>query len=144
MSTYADTSFLVSLYVFDDNSARAAEMFAKISIPIILTPLVETEIVNALNLRVFRKDLDEKQKQASLDLFGKDARAGVFELKSLSNEIFRQAAQISSRHTAKFGTRTLDLLHVASAVSLQAERFCTFDKKQAELARAEGLIVTGC
>jgi predicted nucleic acid-binding protein len=144
LSTYADTSFLVSLYVFDHNSVRATEMFAKVSSPIILTPLLETEIVNAFNLRIFRQELDEKQKQTSLDLFGKDGRAGVFEIKSFGNEIFRQAAQISSRRTAKFGTRTLDLLHVASAVSLQADRFCTFDKKQAELARAEGLIVTGC
>ena len=78
------------------------------------------------------------------ELFGKDLRSGVFELKSVSNEIFRQGSLISSRRTAKFGTRTLDLLHVASAVFLRTDEFCTFDKKQAELAQAEGLAVRGC
>jgi predicted nucleic acid-binding protein len=141
LSTYADTSFLVSLYVFDDNSPQASAIFAKLSLPILLTPLLEAEIVNAFNLRIFRKESREKQIQTSLQLFGKDVRSGVFELKSFSNEIFRQASQMSSRRTAKFGTRTLDLLHVASALLLQTESFCTFDKKQAELAHAEGLLV---
>jgi predicted nucleic acid-binding protein len=144
LSTYADTSFLVSLYVFDDNSPKASALFADISFPLLLTPLLEAEIVNALYLRIFRKESGEKQIRTSLELFGKDVRAGVYELKSFSNDIFRQASQISSRRTAKVGTRTLDLLHVASAVFLQTEKFCTFDKKQAELARAEGLVVRGC
>jgi predicted nucleic acid-binding protein len=144
LSTYADTSFLVSLYVFDDNSLKASALFAAASFPLLLTPLLEAEIVNACYLRIFRKESGEKQIRTSLELFGKDVRAGVFELKSFSNDIFRQASQISSRRTAKVGTRTLDLLHVASAVFLQTEKFCTFDRKQAELARAEGLTVKGC
>jgi len=144
LSTYADTSFLVSLYVFDDNSPQATAIFSNLAFPFVLTPLHEAEIVNAFYLRIFRKESGEKQIRTSLELFGKDVRAGVFEPKSFSNEIFRQAAQISSRRTAKFGTRTLDRLHVASAVFLQTEKFCTFDRKQAELARAEGLVVRGC
>jgi len=144
LSTYADTSFLVSLYVFDDNSPQASAIFASASLPFLLTPLIEAEIVNAFYVRIFRKESGEKQIRASVELFGKDVRAGVFELKSFSNEIFRQASQISARRTAKVGARTLGLLHVASAVFLQTERFCTFDRKQAELARAEGLVVRGC
>jgi predicted nucleic acid-binding protein len=35
--------------------------------------------------------------------------------------------------------RTLDSLHVASALLLKAERFWTFDERQAKLAKAEGL-----
>jgi len=144
LSTYADTSFLVSLYVFDDNSPQASAIFADVSRPFLLTPLIEAEMVNAFYLRIFRKESGEKQIRSSLELFGKDVRAGLFEPKSFSNELFRQASQISTRRTAKFGTRTLDLLHVASAVFLQTEQFCTFDTKQAELARSEGLVVRGC
>jgi predicted nucleic acid-binding protein len=144
LSTYADTSFLVSLYVFDDNSPQASAIFADVSRPFLLTPLIEAEMVNAFYLRIFRKESGEKQIRSSLELFGKDVRAGLFEPKSFSNELFRQASQISTRRTAKFGTRTLDLLHVASAVFLQTEQFCTFDRKQAELARSEGLVVRGC
>ena len=129
--------------MFDNNSPRASESFERIALPLVLTPLLETEIANAFHLRIFRKESDENQIKTSLDLFTKDLRAGVFDPKSLTNEIFRLALQISSRTTPKFGTRTLDLLHVASAVFLQSENFYTFDRKQAELARSEGLVVRG-
>ena len=100
-------------------------------------------MVNAFYLRIFRKESTEKQIRESLELFGKDIRAGVFEPKSLSSEIFRRATEISPRRTARFGTRTLDLLHVASALFFHVEDFYTFDQKQAELAKAEGLAVRG-
>jgi len=40
---------------------------------------------------------------------------------------------------ALLGMRTLDTLHVACAMELKAERFWTFDERQAKLARAKGL-----
>ncbi len=129
--------------MWDSNSARAAATFARLSLPLLLTPLLETEIANAFHLRIFRKESEEIEIKTSLELFAKDVRAGVFELKSFTNEVFRLALQISGRSTPTFGTRTLDLLHVASAVILQTENFYTFDRKQGELARSEGLVVQG-
>jgi predicted nucleic acid-binding protein len=49
------------------------------------------------------------------------------------------ARQLSRRHTATLGTRTLDTLHVAAAIVLHADSFYTFDRAQARLARASGL-----
>ena len=43
---------------------------------------------------------------------------------------------IYSKHTATLGTRALDVLHVASAVTLGCRRFITYDARQARLARA--------
>jgi predicted nucleic acid-binding protein len=43
---------------------------------------------------------------------------------------------------AKVGTRTLDTLHVASALELRATEFWTFDDRQAKLAKAVGLKVS--
>jgi predicted nucleic acid-binding protein len=48
-------------------------------------------------------------------------------------------ADLAGRHGAKLGMRTLDSLHVACALELKAERFWTFDERQAKLAKAEGL-----
>jgi predicted nucleic acid-binding protein len=141
LSTYADTSFLVSLYVFDSNSVRAAATLANLPRPILLTPLLQVEISNAFQLRVFRKDSTADKIKASSDLFGRDVRAGMFELKSLGSEVFRQASDNAKRRTAILGTRTLDLLHVATAIFLQADVFCTFDRNQTKLASAEGLKV---
>jgi predicted nucleic acid-binding protein len=141
LSVYADTSFLVSLYVFDNNSTRASASLREISLPILLTPLLETEIANAFFLRVFRKESTEEQIGISSELFSRDMRGGVFESRALGGEVFQHASQVAKRSTPKLGTRTLDLLHVASAVVLKADGFYTFDKRQARLAKAEGLNV---
>jgi predicted nucleic acid-binding protein len=129
--------------VFDDNSARATALLQQASIPLFLTPLLETEISNAFYLRIFRKESTENLMRSSSELFRKDVRAGVFEPKPLSAEVFQQAREIAMRSTAKLGVRTLDLLHVASAIVLEAETFYTFDQNQAKLAKSEGLVVKG-
>jgi predicted nucleic acid-binding protein len=55
---------------------------------------------------------------------------------------FDVCPQLARRYAAKLGLRTLDTLHVASALELKAERFWTFDDRQKKLARAVGLKTT--
>jgi predicted nucleic acid-binding protein len=54
-----------------------------------------------------------------------------------------RARQLSTAHTDRLGTRAIDLLHVACALLLECEVFLTFDERQAELAKSEGLKVPG-
>ena len=51
------------------------------------------------------------------------------------------AAAYSRQRTAKGGHRTLDILHVATAVHLCAGEFLTFDGRQKKIARHAGLKV---
>jgi predicted nucleic acid-binding protein len=53
----------------------------------------------------------------------------------------RSAAGISRAHAPALGCRTLDLLHVATALELGLRIFVTFDDRQKQLARAAGLKV---
>ena len=46
---------------------------------------------------------------------------------------------LARRHGPTLGIRTLDSLHVACALELKAEKFWTFDERQARLAEAVGL-----
>jgi len=55
---------------------------------------------------------------------------------------FVLCADLARRLGAKLGMRTLDSLHVACALEFKAERFWTFDERQAKLARAMGLKTT--
>jgi hypothetical protein len=57
LSAYADTSFLVSLYVADANSVAAASEMARLSLPVMITSLSELELENAIQLRIFRKQI---------------------------------------------------------------------------------------
>lgn len=49
----------------------------------------------------------------------------------------------SSTRTLAAGHRSFDILHVASALVLQADLFLTFDAKRKRLAEAEGILVPG-
>ena len=55
--------------------------------------------------------------------------------------MFEKAALLSDRHGPMVGTRTLDILHVAAALVLDAKRFLTFDQRQHTLAKKAGLEV---
>lgn len=52
-----------------------------------------------------------------------------------------RATELSRLHTPVVGTRTLDVLHVASAVELGCRTLITYDERQAALARAVKLRV---
>ena len=139
MSIYADTSFLISLYSLDANSAAAVQTMQASTGERYITVLGELEVVNALQLRLFRKELSATQVQSSLDDFEKDMRDGVFLLRPLAEQVFARAHQLARQTTARLGTRTADLLHVASALQLEADYLYTFDQQQRRLARTLGL-----
>ncbi len=141
MSAYADTSFLASLYVLDDNSALAAARMKRAKLPLLMTSFGELELTNAVALRLFRKELSNSQVKAAHTLIRKDLEDGVLLVNALPVSTFERAQRIARKHTPRLGTRTLDVLHVSSALVLQADTFYTFDTRQAKLAAVEGLLV---
>ena len=142
MRVYADTSFLVSLYSPDVHSTRAVAQMAQLRGAVLMTQLGELELTNALELRVFRKEATPTEIRRALSKFEEHTRGGVFELEPVPATVYERARQIARKQTAILGLRTLDILHVASALLLQAQRFWTFDQRQSELAKAEGMRTT--
>jgi predicted nucleic acid-binding protein len=136
LKVYADPSFIVSLYSPDANSAAAARTMQAASAQPFVTTFGELEVVNAMGLRNFRKEVSPAQAQASLSAFEKDLRDGVFQLRELTDVILERATRLSRQGTAKLGTRTADLLHVAAALALGADHFYTFDLQQRKLAQS--------
>lgn len=98
-------------------------------------------MTNAFYLRLFRKEATSVQIRAAESLFQDDIENGIFEVGPLSPAVFERSKRLSEKHTLRLGARTLDVLHVASALVLKADTFYTFDVKQGKLARAEGLLV---
>ena len=135
MKVYADPSFIVSLYSPDANSSSAARTMQAVSGDHFITTFGELEVVNAMGLRVFRKEIPPAQSQSSLIQFENDLRDGVFRLRGLSDSILERARQLSRQTTAKLGTRTADLLHVAAALELGVDCLYTFDLHQRKLAQ---------
>jgi predicted nucleic acid-binding protein len=139
LSGYADTSFLVSLYTPDANSAQAASLMAAATLPVMLTPLGELELTNAFELRRFRRELDSSEVAASRAAFRRDVENGIFAIVPLPANVFERAKLRARKRTSRLGTHSLDILHVASAVALKSTAFYSFDRNQGKLAKTEGL-----
>ena len=139
LSSYLDSSVLTSLYAPDAHSAAAREYLLQAAGPFLLTPFGEAELPIAIQLRVFRREITAAQAQAALERLAVHIADGVFQAAPVPLAMYDMARQLSRKHTATLGTRTLDILHVAAALVLHADSFYTFDRAQAKLARAAGL-----
>jgi predicted nucleic acid-binding protein len=138
---YIDTSFLISLYSADSNSKTAAALMTESADEHVISTFGELEAINALQLRVFRKEISPQQAKASRDDLAKDLRSGVVRLVALPDLAFKRAQALSEKTTARLGTRTADLLHVAAALETEADCLYSFDQQQRRLARAVRLTI---
>jgi len=138
LSTYADTSFFVSLYLPDRHSAEAERRM--VSKPRIwFTALHRAEWMHAVAQHVFRKEItaiEARRAQAELE---RDLGSGLWLKVNLPESVWETCADLARRHGARLGMRTLDSLHVAVALELGGKSFWTFDERQAKLAVATGL-----
>jgi predicted nucleic acid-binding protein len=141
LTTYADASFLFSLYAIDAHSRSAAKLLRRAKPPLLLSELTQAEFVNALRLSQHRHQLSAEEAEELDRIFHQDIRAGVLVVRALGLAVFARAMELSREHTPGLGVRTLDILHVASAITLGAKTFLTFDQRQAKLARKIGLHV---
>lgn len=138
MNVYVDTSFLVSLYVTDQNSAEARDRILSAP-PLWFTPLHDVEWVHAISQNVFRGRLSDHEARQMHAKLHEHKESGRWLLTVLPDNVFGVCANLARTHGSKLGMRTLDSLHVACALELNAERFWTYDERQAKLARAQGL-----
>jgi predicted nucleic acid-binding protein len=132
--SYADTSFLVALYLPDSNSPSAMTELSKKPQRLAVTPFSIFEFTNAVCARRFRGDISNQDTNRVLELFRNNLFSGAFGQHGLPGGIWDRAAELAEAHTSRLGCRTLDVLHVAIAMELGANTFYTFDIRQKALA----------
>ncbi len=142
MKTYADTSFLVRIYLTQSDSTKALALMRDFRDPLPFTPIHRHELRNALRLAVFRKEIDAERKKAAFQDIESDLADGILAHTAVPwTNAFREAEELGARQTEILGVRAVDLLHVGIALALGAKVFWTFDGRQAEVAKAAGLKV---
>lgn len=140
MISYLDSSALIKLYVAETGSDRVSGYARALRHPIPFSHLHELEMKNALQLKLFRREATSKAVDESVRAIDDDFSAGVLSRPELNwFDVFRLASKLALEHSSEIGCRSLDLLHVASALALEATTLLTFDDRQARLARANGL-----
>ncbi len=108
---YADPSALRSLYVHDDRSARFCAWRRRIGGSLPITRFGRSEIVYSVQLAVHRGFLDAVSGQGAIADLETDIRDGALTLvDALWRRTLDLASDLSGKHTAALGTRTLDVL----------------------------------
>jgi predicted nucleic acid-binding protein len=139
---YPDSSFLVSLHRADSFNHAANTFLARNSYTLAFTPLHRIEVRNALRNATAAGDMTKPECATAFRQIEEDLRDGLLVHTQVHwTESFRRADQLSEKHAATEGQRTIDLLHVAVALECGAQMFLSFDKRQRKLADAAGLAI---
>ncbi len=134
---YADTSVLVAAYLPDGHSAAVWNRLSQ-GIRLWVTPLHQVEWEHAVAQQLLTRRIAGSHADAARSHFDVDA-AQVWTKGDLPELTYATAERLARDHVWKIGGRSLDSLHVASALELGARQFWTLDTRQAKLAKAAGL-----
>jgi hypothetical protein len=142
MVAYADTGFLVSLYLAETTSQAADAALGPSRQPLPVIPLGMLEMRNAFNLAVKWQRITPAERDALWQDVEADLASGFLVPTTVAAaDLHAKARELSDRYSPTVGTRSLDLLHVAAAMLLQADTFFSFDERQRQAAKGEGMAV---
>lgn len=142
MVAYADTGLLVSLYLEETTSKAADAALGASRQPVPLTPLGRLEMRNAFNLAVKWGRITTAERDALWQDVEADIASGFLVPTTVAAaDLHAKARELSDRYSPTVGTRSLDLLHVAAATLLKADTFFSFDERQRQAAKGEGMTV---
>ena len=146
---YADTSFLLAMWVPSDNFHEAALGYYEANQEGVWlwSPWHRVEIFNSLRQLVRHPEAKRRitltQAKSLIHRIETDVRLGYFtHLEADWRDVLRTANEISIAHGFDLPCRASDLLHVAYANELASEQFVSFDEEQLMLAKASGLRTT--
>ena len=103
------------------------------------TPLHAAECSHGIAKQVFYRKISLADADVIFGILKRDLADGLWLETAMPENAFEVCADLGRRYASQLGLRTLDSLHVACALELKAERFWTFDERQAKLAKAAGL-----
>ena len=143
LKAYADSSFIVALYLQQQSSPLAAAFLGRQGTALPFTPWHRLEVRNALRLAVFHRLIDSHPARMQLKQMEADLRAGTVIAPAPLDwvAVLRAAEKAGAAHGETIGCRSGDLLHIASAVERGADHFLSFDERQKKMAVAVGLSV---
>ena len=143
MNGYYDTGLLLKLYTAEPESPAVQAFVHHRAQAIQITDLHHAECVSAFRLKQFRGECTATEATGALKLLEEDIRAGVLRMVAVEwSQVWKKCRSLAEAHAALTGCRTLDALHVASALMLGAREFITSDHRQTAFASKVGLSVT--
>jgi predicted nucleic acid-binding protein len=139
---YYDTGVLVKLYTPEPESPSVRRFVVETGQTLPFLSLHRSECASAFHLKAFRGECSLAQANRALADIAEDVRTGLLTYLQPDWEfVWQKSVELTQAHSANTGCRTLDVLHVAAAVTLGFREFATSDIRQFRLAAHLGLAV---
>jgi predicted nucleic acid-binding protein len=137
---YLDTSAIIKLYFKEVFSQDISKWLSNNNEALPLTSFHYLEFINAVKQKQFREEISSDEADHIISRFDAHEMKGVYYRPPIEwATVFKYAHDLSKKHTENIGSRSLDIMHVASALSLHTDIFLTFDDRQSQLASCAGL-----
>jgi predicted nucleic acid-binding protein len=142
MKPFTDASFIVAVFSSSDEHNKTAwRWWNKHGGAICTTRLVLFEAENTIRGFPLNQKCTEVQARTWIEGIQRAVMEGLIERKEAPfHRVLPMARRLSLHHTVKATFGAMDILHVAAALDLHAEKFVSFDERQNEMAAQEGLV----
>lgn len=136
MNVYLDTSALIKLYYPEPESEKVSAWVLRNKSALVYSSFHELELKNAFLLKIFRKEMFLRQYKKISHNLDSDLQNGVLIRPVIAwPAVLAKAVTTSEKHTKSIGGRSLDIIHVAIALSLNCTHFLSYDERQNKIAK---------
>ena len=131
---FLDSSFLFKLYVAEADSDQAFELLESFAGTGVVTLLSDVEVASG-----GYHGRSEEIVQRARQQYRTERLAGAFHQVTLDDPVFDLARQLGEKHAMQYKLRSLDILHLATALHYGMVGFATYDDRLILAATAFGL-----
>lgn len=143
-SRYWDTSCVLPLYIPEPNSAALAELAGSEDGPIASSQILGFEFLFAVQAHLARRQIPKEFAAKVQRKFMTDVDSGRFLMIPLGEDLLPSAVEMAVKLAGQaqgLEVRTLDGIHLTTALQLGSEEIVTSDKRMRKAAEALGLRV---
>jgi predicted nucleic acid-binding protein len=141
---YWDTACVLKLYTPEPDSAGYLQLAGESDEPLASSELLSVELAYALHQKELRGALKPGSTERVRQQFVADIAAGRWLLVPVGSDVLVRAAQVAHRcyhHHPPVSLRTVDGLHLATALVLKTQRLVTTDQRLRQAASLFGLVL---
>jgi predicted nucleic acid-binding protein len=135
---YLDTSVAAKLYIREPDSDEI-EAAASSGDGLFSSELLYAELRSAMLGKERVKALSSAQREMAWNKFQEHLEAGLLQLLPLNGIVIREASEVIAQVHPQVALRSLDAIHLATALSVDAGPLLTRDKRMIEAAKKLGL-----
>lgn len=139
---YLDTSVAAKLYIREPDSDEI-EAVARTGDGLFSSELLYAELRSALLGKARLKALTTAQRAEAWEIFREHLETGLMQLLPLNGLIVREAAEIMAQVHPQVALRTLDAIHLATFLSVDAGPLLTRDHQMRAAAKELGIPLAG-